>query len=129
MSSNQKIMQSEKRKIQLAASYLKRVGGFRESVARALAYRHAGYSHSGIAKELDTNEGTVASWMDRVAAEYGFEAIETKSVGAQPDLEEMTTERLDDEYSNEVAMDWIEVATDYRDIVPDELQERVNPDR
>lgn len=58
--------------------YLRRVTDFREPIPQALAYREIGYSHSGIARELDTTESTVEKWMEEIAEEYGEETIETR---------------------------------------------------
>lgn len=67
----------EEREIERLSQYLVRVHGFREPKARALAYRWQGYSHSGIARRIDTTEATVLKYLDEIEEEYGPEAILT----------------------------------------------------
>lgn len=67
----------EDREAATVAQYLQRVHGLREPKAQALAYRWQGYSHSGIARKVDTTEATVLKYMDEIEEEYGSEAILT----------------------------------------------------
>ena len=60
------------------AEYLVRVTDLRKPVARGLAYRELGYTHSGIAKHCDVAEGTVSAWMADVADRFGERALETR---------------------------------------------------
>lgn len=60
--------------------YLAREHDLRDPVALAVAYREAGYTASGIAKKIDSTEGTVNGYLRQIADEYGLEATETKSV-------------------------------------------------
>ncbi|WIV68334.1 hypothetical protein [Natrialbaceae archaeon AArc-T1-2] len=118
---------SEDRKIELAASYIRRAADVREPIPEALAYRHAGYSSSGIAKRLDTREDTVESWMDRVAAQYGLSAIEAKEAGAKPEFGELTQDELK-RYSEPVKAQWWQRAKDNHGHIPDGLLEGVSID-
>lgn len=66
------------REAERRAQFLERRYDFRSPKALALAYRELGYSHSGIARRIDSTEATVAKYMDAVADEFGPGAIETK---------------------------------------------------
>lgn len=74
--------------------YLVATTDLNEREARALAYREMGYSHSGVAQEMGVTQGTVATYMDRIAAQYGLKAVETKLPDERGNLEEMTPHRL-----------------------------------
>jgi GH25 family lysozyme M1 (1,4-beta-N-acetylmuramidase) len=67
----------EDREARNIAQYLERAHGLREPKALALAYRWQGYSHSGIARKIDSTEATVSKYMDEIEAEYGNDATLT----------------------------------------------------
>lgn len=115
---------SEERRIELATSYIRRVTDLRDPIPEALAYRHAGYSSSGIAKELDTREDTVTGWMDRVIAQYGLSMVETKEAGAKPDFEELTTEDLKS-FNEEYKAQWWQRAENQHRHIPDGILDGV----
>jgi len=69
---------AEARYVDKRAEYLVRVADLRKPVARGLAYRELGYSHSGIATHCDVAEGTVDAWMADVAERFGKNALETR---------------------------------------------------
>lgn len=68
---------TEEREAERIAQFLERAHGLREPKAKALAYRWQGYSHSGIAREIDSTEATVLRYMDEIEDEYGSRAILT----------------------------------------------------
>lgn len=76
------------------ARYLSRTTDLNDHEAQALAYRELGYSHSAIAREVDSTKGTVAAWMGRVIAQYGLPAVEIKIPDERGDLSEVTPARL-----------------------------------
>lgn len=102
------------------SDYLAKRHGFTDDVARALAYRELGYSHSGISKKVDVTEATVQKWMDRIVVEYGLGAIETKW-GEQREgrLGELTTESLIGELHPTVIAEYLELAQANLGNVPD----------
>lgn len=106
------------------ARYLARTAGLNEQQSLALAYREQGFSTSGIASEIGSTEGTVRSYMRRIAAQYGLEAIWTKTEDERTDLEEVTPERLD-ELSDEVRKDWREQASHFPEHVPEAVRNEV----
>lgn len=58
-----------------ADEFLERQTGLRRSVVEALARSERGYTQSAIARGMETSEGTVGSWYDRVAVEFGLPAL------------------------------------------------------
>lgn len=94
----------------------------RDEVALALAYRELGYTASGIAKcpGITVTEGTVNNWLDRIAARFGMRAIETKwREQRKGPLDEPTTETLAEELSAGVLADYLAIAKDNPEHVPD----------
>ncbi|UHQ97967.1 hypothetical protein HYG81_18705 [Natrinema zhouii] len=69
---------------------------------------------------MNSTKQTVASYMDRIAAQYGLEAIETKSTSARSDLEPVTEEQLR-LLSDAVFEQWIDRAFQCPEEVPDEI--------
>lgn len=90
----------------------------------ALAYREQGYSHGAIAREIVSTEGTVRSYMRRIAAQYGLSAIETKPEDERTDFEEVTTERLM-ALSDDVLDQYKEIARHAPEHVPASVHEEV----
>lgn len=59
--------------------------GFREKVARAVAYSELGYSASGIAGEMDTTEGTVRKYLDNASNAFpGITAVTAVDLDYDP---------------------------------------------
>lgn len=106
------------------ARYLARTTDLSDRQALALAYREQGFSTSGIADEIGTTEGTVQSYVRRIAAQYGLEAVWTKLEDERTDLEEVTPERLD-QLSDEVREDWREQASHFPEHVPASVRDEV----
>lgn len=67
----------------------------RRPEAYAVAYSERGYSHSGMAKPMDTSEGTVSGYLERATVLYGFEIAETH---VPPGAELPSYERVDADY-------------------------------
>ena len=59
------------------AQYLARATELRRNEAKAIAYAEQGRTWAWIAREMDTNEGTVQSWAERAMARYGLEIAHT----------------------------------------------------
>lgn len=85
---------SDERYAKQRGSMLARQLDLRKVEAMAVAYAERGYSRSGIAKEMDTSEGTVEQYHQKAMALYGFEILETKDV----DNELPEYERVDADY-------------------------------
>lgn len=64
--------------VRTRTEYLRRVTELRDPLPEALAHREIGYSHGGIARRLDVTEPAVGTWMERIVAEYGIDALETR---------------------------------------------------
>ena len=98
----------------------KRAHGLRETVAEALARSERGYTKSAIARQMETSEGTVGSWHDQVAAEYGLPALHPLSkdqYADPPDLEPVTPEALAEQPPERQA-EWANRAVHHLDHVP-----------
>jgi DNA-binding CsgD family transcriptional regulator len=63
------------------ARYLEATTDLRAVEADAVAYSELGYSSSGIAKQIDSTESTVRSYLKRTIAEYGPEAVHARATG------------------------------------------------
>ena len=107
----------EQREVLQAARYIERTTNLREKIAKALAYRHAGFSQGGIAKQMDTTKGTVSNYMDRVVAEYGIWAEDTKGLGEAVNLERVTNDDIAD-YHPDTAREYIDRAKDHAKFIP-----------
>lgn len=106
------------------ARYLARTAGLNEQQSLALAYREQGYTASGIADKIDSTEGTVRSYMRRIAAQYGLSATETKVEEERTDLEEVDHERLI-ALSDEVLDQYKEIARHAPEHVPETVRDEV----
>lgn len=115
---------ADERKAVTRSRYLRRTSDLTKTQSLALAYREMGYSASGVARKIDSTEGTVRNYVRRIAAQYGLEAVDTKLAEERTDLEEITPERLD-QLSPAVRADWRDMALDHLEHVPEELQEEV----
>lgn len=111
----------EERYIAQRSSFLKRSAGLRKDVAEAVAYRELGYSNSGISNKTGTNQGTIGSWMDRVAAEFGFEAHQVDGEEGNNELERVEFEKMA-ELPEETRDDWATVAARNRSHVPESFK-------
>jgi transposase len=99
--------------------FLQRKDGLSARRAEAVAYAELGYSPGGIAKRIDSTEGTVDNYLDQIAVQYGPEAIEAKTADRRDGgLAEVTREGLF-EYSDETREWWIKLARKHRDRAPD----------
>ena len=80
----------------------------RRPEAYAVAYSERGYSHSGMAKRMDSSTGTVSGYLERATVLYGFEIAETT---VPPGSEVPTYERVDPEYYRDRArtdqLEWL----------------------
>lgn len=90
--------------------------------ALAVAWKERGYSASGIAKRIGSTEGTVNKRLDRAVAQYGLEAAWPTVEEERGELEEVTPERLL-ELAPGVRQQWIDVAEDHIEHVPQECRE------
>jgi len=109
-------------------SYIKRAAGLRESVAHALAYNQAGYSHSATARKLDTSKSTVSSWLDIVLVCYGPDPLLQHGFEKHEAFEELGDGDLT-AMAEHWRGKWFEAAESHPDAVPDELVERVQAAR
>lgn len=105
--------------------YLARQSDLPDEQAHALAWRELGYTAAAIARELDRAAGTIDGWLDRIAAQYGLCAIETKWPAKRQDLTPMTREHLL-KCSPAVRLQYVEVAERYPNVVPPEVMETVS---
>lgn len=96
------------------------------SAKLALARREQGYTAAPIAREVGVASTTVSGWLDRVAARFGFEAVETKMPEERGELEVMTTERLEG-YSRGVQDNYRKVAVSHPDVVSAAVFEALSP--
>ncbi|MCU4974868.1 hypothetical protein OB955_19295 [Halobacteria archaeon AArc-m2/3/4] len=67
---------------------------------------------------MGTTDQTVASYMDRIAAQYGLEAIETKTIDDRGDLEPISKQRFA-LLSDHVLVQWIEMAIRQPEWIPE----------
>lgn len=104
--------------------YLVATTDLTEREARALAYREMGYSSSGIAQKLERTPGTVTTYLDRIVAQYGLDAVETKLPEQRGNLSEVTPERLA-ELSDGVREQYMAIACRELERVPEEIAEKV----
>jgi len=101
-------------------SYLARTTELRRTEAKAVAWSELGYSSGGIAKQIDSSEGTVSTYLDRAAARYGLEIAHANDPGDDnPDYEQVGPEYLD-ELSDAVAKQWLRIVDKQRGGLPQE---------
>lgn len=74
--------------------YLARTTDLRRPEARAIAYAEFGFSHNGIAKQIETSESTVKDYLERAMALYGLEITKT----LLPDKEPPDYDRVEPTY-------------------------------
>lgn len=102
------------------ARFLEATTRLDDAEAQTLAWREAGYSHSGIAKKVGCTEATVAERLDRITARYGIEAVLSK----QPDergrtpLSPATPEEIA-AFPWQTQAAWRELAEQYPDRAPE----------
>jgi hypothetical protein len=107
------------------AEYIERTTKLSNREALALAYSERGVSDSGIAKRIDSTEGTVGNYLDRAVAAFG---PSTRHPRHDPevtrDIEPVGLEDLADwrQHRREV---WREAADRHPDFAPD-LDEQAN---
>ena len=105
--------------------FLQRKNGLSDRRALTVAYAELGYSPSGIAKRIDSTEGTVDNYLDQIAVQYGPAAIEVKTADRRDGgLAEVTREGLF-EYSDETREWWLDLARKHRDLAPDWSQDLI----
>ena len=104
--------------------YLARTTDLTDEQAEAVAWHELGYTAGAIARQLDRAEGTITSWLDRTAAQYGLCAIETKWPAKRQDLTPMTREHLL-ECHPAVRLQYREVADCYPSVVPSAVLDTV----
>jgi hypothetical protein len=78
------------------AGWLYRTTDLDKRAAAALAWSEMGYFPAPIARELGCAPTTVEGDLERVVAQYGLRAVETKTHDDRGALDPMTVERLDD---------------------------------
>lgn len=101
------------------AQYLKRATDLEAKHAEALAWRELGFSHAGVADKVGSSKSTVSGWLDRVAAQYGPAAVETKvNCQRDDDLTEVTREEIM-AYPDETIEWWRGAVEDHPDAAPD----------
>lgn len=106
------------RAVEQRARYLDRTTVLRRREAEALAWRERGWSLSGIAKQIEAGETTVADYMDRVTARYGVRATFTKLRDERGDLEAVDSETIAD-WPRHFRAWWLECARAHPELVPD----------
>lgn len=115
----------EHRYVNRRSSKLKRITDLRATVTEAIAWSELGYSSSGIARRMDTNEDTVGSWMEEAMARYGLSIAE--AVGTHEKIED--PEKVDPDYvgqlKNKDKAKWIEYVVRHGDKWEDEWVESV----
>lgn len=116
--------------IKQAARWHARVSGFKDIVARVLAYKHAGFTDDFTARHLDTTPNTVEKRLDRVIAVYGPEAAMVQPEGPvyREDFDPVTPEEVAD-WPEHYQHWWIDAGKEHPTKVPRELQDRFEANR
>lgn len=121
--------ESDDRYATLRGRYLSKTTELRLKEATAVAWSELGYSRSGIAKEMDTNESTVQEYFQKAIALYGLRILET----TVPEAENQDYNRIDAEYAMQLSgkrkQDWLDAFNRQKDSLPQEWVAEVDPDR
>ena len=122
--------EGEERDVEESARWHARVNGFKSEVARVLAYKHAGFSDSAIARHLETTENTVENYLNRVVAVYGPEAamVAVGDDADRVDYDPVTAEEIAD-WSDHYQQWWLEAGREPPTIVPRDLRDRFEANR
>ena len=120
----------EEREIEEAARWHARANGFKDAVARILAYKHAGFTDAWIARHLDTTESTVDRYLNRVIAVYGPEAAMIHPEGPvyREDFDPVTQEEVAD-WPDHYQQQWLDAGRDHPKAVPRPLRDRFKETR
>lgn len=101
--------------------YLTRTTDLREPEAKAIAYTERGYSINGVAKNIDTSESTVKTYMERAMAMYGLEITETLLPNEEPPDYEAVDPGYHRTLENEANQKkWLKYVDRYREKLPQE---------
>lgn len=112
---------AETRDVRERGAILARSTDLSDREALTVAWKERGYSASGIAKRIDSTEGTVNKRLDRAVAQYGLEAAWPTVEEERGDLIEITSKELLD-LSPGVRLLWIDAAEHHVEHVPAECR-------
>lgn len=101
--------------------YIAKTTELRKNEGTAIAWSELGYSNGGIAKKMDTSEGTVSSWKGRAMALYGLEiAHALLPEEERREFEQVTPSYIDDLEPRERRVAWLEKVLRHEDKLPQE---------
>jgi len=99
------------RKVSRRAAYIKASTELSATEAEALAYSELGFSTSGIAKRMDSTQGTAKTYLGRVIARFGPGAAYVRlEFDIERDLDPVTVDDITDWTG--AAAEWDEVDTE-----------------
>jgi DNA-binding CsgD family transcriptional regulator len=99
--------------------YIERTTDLNEREARTAAYSKLGFSASGVSKRTGYSEGTIKTYLERVAVAYGFDTAYTPTLGNRDDDLNPVTEDEVMALPDETRQWWLSTAADHPDIAPD----------
>lgn len=111
------------------ARYLEATTNLRAAEADAVAYAELGYSSSGIAKQIDSGESTVRSYLERTIAAYGPESVHARARGEfETDADLAPVEPGDVEEWPEHYVDaWLDAVGGHPERAPEGVRSEVSP--
>lgn len=102
------------------ARFLARSTKLREPEAKAVAYSEAGYSISGISKNIDVSQSTVQEYLERAMALYGLDICETLLPNETPTEVERVNPGYHNQLDKEDRSKWLTYVRRHKDKLPQE---------
>ena len=109
------------------ARYLEATTNLRTAEADAVAYAELGYSSSGIAKQIDSGESTVRSYLERTIAAYGPESVYARAtVEFETDADLAPVESRDvEEWPGHYVDAWLNAVGNHPERAPEGVSPKV----